>query len=301
MAAAVRGERRIPAKSRPRVTAEAVRPAVGRSRARGVSKLAAAKRAGLPPGAASAAVMLAAVLIAVVILATGGRGARLLADTQDAARSDLATLGFRVGVIHLQGASPAAQKEILQAAALKPGSPILDVDLAAVRGRVETVGWVAHAKVIRLFPDTVVVAVTQRPLLAVWQHAGHNLVVADNGAVVNTVDPAHFGALPLIVGAGANSAAAAVIPMVQSRPRLAGKLDALVRVDGRRWNLRMKDGGLILLPAVDEAAALTRLDALDARARILDLGFARVDLRDPDMTLVRPREAAAPALAGGGV
>ena len=74
-----------------------------------------------------------------------------------------------------------------------------------------------------------------------------------------------------------------------------------MRVDGRRWNLRLKDGGNILLPATDEAAALKRLDALDRTAKVLDLGLARLDLRDPDMVVVRPREAAAPALAGGGV
>ncbi|HEY2179010.1 MAG TPA: cell division protein FtsQ/DivIB [Caulobacteraceae bacterium] len=283
------------------MTAEAVRPTVGRFRARGVSKLAAAKRAGVPPGVASAAVMLAAVLICVVVLATGGRGPALMESAKGAARSDLATLGFRVGVIHLQGASPAAQKEILAAAALKPGAPILDVDLAAVRDRVERVGWVAHAKVIRLFPDTLVIAVTQRPLLAIWEHAGRTVVVADNGAVVNQVDPAHFAALPLIVGEGAGQAAAEVVPLINARPRLAAHIDALVRVDDRRWNLRLKDGGIILLPAVDEAAALKRLDALDQTAKVLDLGLARLDLRDPEMVVVRPRQAAAPALAGGGV
>jgi cell division protein FtsQ len=301
MAAAVRGDKRMPARPRARVTAEAIRPAGGRIRARGVSKLAAAKRAGLPPGVASAAVMLAAVLIGVVVLATGGRGRALLASAQGAARSDLATLGFRVGTIHLQGASPAAQKEILQAAALEPGAPILDVDLAAVRDRVERVGWVAHARVIRLFPQTLVVSVTQRPLLAVWEHAGRTVVVADNGAVVNQVDPAHFAALPLIVGDGANVAAAEVVPLIAARPRLAGRLDALVRVDDRRWNLRLKDGGIILLPATDEAAALKRLDALDRSAKVLDLGLARLDLRDPEMVVARPRQAVAPVLAGGGV
>ena len=52
----------------------------------------------------------------------------------------------------------------------------------------------------------------------------------------------------------------------------------------------MKDGGVIQLPADDEAAALIRLDQLDQQSRILDLGFARIDLRDPDMVAVRPRE-----------
>jgi cell division protein FtsQ len=137
--------------------------------------------------------------------------------------------------------------------------------------------------------------------MAVWQHDGRYAVVADNGALMPQVDPAGFGALPLIVGAGANVAAAPVLPLVLNRPRLAQRVSALVRVDDRRWDLRLKDGGVVQLPAEHEEAALKRLDDLDRQAKILDLGFARIDLRDPEMVVVRPRAAAAPALAGGGV
>jgi cell division protein FtsQ len=250
---------------------------------------------------ATLAALLIAVLVGVAVLATGGRGEALWRNGQDAARSDLATLGFRANVIHLQGASRAAQKEVLAAAALKPGAPILDVDLAGLRNRVERVGWVAHARVIRLLPDTLVIAVIQRPLMAVWQHEGRNAVVADNGALMPQVDAAGFAALPLIVGPGANLAAAPILPQVFNRPRLAQHVSALVRVDDRRWDLRLKDGGVVQLPADDEGAALKRLDDLDRQSKILDLGLARIDLRDPEMVVVRPRAAAAPALAGGGV
>jgi cell division protein FtsQ len=285
------------------MSADVAKPAFARARpsARGASKLVAAKQAGLPAGAASAAVFLMAALISVVVLATGGRGASLMENTRAAAKTDLASLGFRANVIHLQGASVAAQKEVLAAAALKPGAPILDIDVGAVRDRVERVGWVSHASVIRLLPDTIVIAVTQRPLMAVWQHAGRTAVVADNGALAPEVDPARFGALPLIVGAGANVAAAHLLPEVLSRPRLVQHLNALVRVDDRRWNLLLKDDGIILLPAEDEASALKRLDGLDRISKILDLGLARIDLRDPEMVVVRPRSGAAPTLAGGGV
>ena len=71
-------------------------------------------------------------------------------------------------------------------------------------------------------------------------------------------------------------------------------IEALVRVDDRRWDLRLKDGALIQLPALDEDAALIQLDQLDQRARVLELGFERIDLRDPEMIAVRPRAAAAP-------
>ena len=283
------------------MTAEAIRPGYSRGRARGVSKLAAAKQAGLPAGAASAAMFLAAALAVVVALATGGRGQMLWTYGQTAARSDLASLGFRVNTIHLQGASPVAQKQIIAAADLRSGAPILGVDLGAVRERVRQVGWVSDAKVVRLLPDTLVIAVVQRPLMAVWQHGGKTVVVADNGTPMPDVAPDKFGALPLIVGDGANEAAADILPQVTSRARLAQRVTSLVRVDGRRWNLMMKDGGVVMLPAQNEAAALTRLDDLDRTATILDLGLARVDLRDPEMILVRPRAATGPALAGGGV
>lgn len=303
MPAALRGDRRVPAATRARASAKAARPGFTRGRpgARGASKLAAAKQSGLPAAAAWVAACLLVVLVSVAVLATGGRGEALWRGVRAAGKSDLATLGFRANVIHLQGTSQAAQKEVLAAAAIKPGVPILDVDLAGLRQRVEGVGWVARARVIRLLPDTLVIAVTQRPLMAVWQHGGRTAMVADNGAVMPQVDPARFSALPLIVGAGANIAAAPLLPLVMNRPRLAQRMSALVRVDDRRWDLRLKDGGVIMLPPEDEGAALTRLDDLDRTAKILDLGFARIDLRDPEMVVVRPRGVAAPALAGGGV
>ena len=98
-----------------------------------------------------------------------------------------------------------------------------------------------------------------------------------------------------MVGAGADQAAAEILPLLRQRPRLMGRVDALVRVDRRRWDLRLRDGGLIQLPAGEPEAALIRLDALDQRERLLDLGFARVDLRTPETVAVRPGDDGASA------
>ena len=40
--------------------------------------------------------------------------------------------------------------------------------------------------------------------------------------------------------------------LLRQRPALMTRVDALVRVDGRRWDLRLKDGSLIQLPAIGE-------------------------------------------------
>jgi cell division protein FtsQ len=209
-----------------------------------------------------------------------------------------AALGFRLEEVRLEGASPRASADILRAASLEKGTPLAVLDVEAVRRRVEQVGWVKSAKVMRLAPDSVVIAVDERKLTAVWQHEGRAAVVDDGGVVAPEADPRKFISLPLVVGDGANTAASAILPAVESRPRLAQRLDALVRVDDRRWDLRLKDGSIVQLPASDEEAALIRLDELDQQSHVLDLGFSRIDLRDPEMVAVRPRQS--PAAHGGG-
>ncbi|MDE2356615.1 MAG: cell division protein FtsQ/DivIB [Alphaproteobacteria bacterium] len=256
--------------------------------------------------AAATLALLAASLVAVAGLATGGRGGLALAAGQQAGKTlaaavgevgpllqgRLPDLGWRVAHIRLVGATPAAEAEIRAASGVSPGAPLSQIDLAAVRARVEGVGWVAHARVVRLAPDTLEIQVAQRPLMAVWQHAGREVVVAANGAPVPQVDPTQFGALPLIVGEDANSAAPVLLGELAQRPALASRLAAAVRVDDRRWTLDLKDGTQVLLPADDEGHAMDRLTALDAHSGVLSLGLARIDLRDPDMILVRPRAAA---------
>ena len=78
------------------------------------------------------------------------------------------------------------------------------------------------------------------------------------------------------------------------------RLEAVVRVDDRRWDVRLKDGGLIQLPASGADSALIQLDQLEQRARILELGFARIDLRDPELVAVRPKDEGAPAQSTAG-
>ena len=254
------------------------------------AKLEAARGLGLGPTAA---------LTAAAVVVLGGLGVALFGgDTAQELGSDIgrtfdggvAALGFGVKAVHVQGASIAGERAIRQAAGVEVGDSILGVDLQAVRRRVGAEWWVREATVVRLLPDTIVIAVKERTPQAVWQHQGRVGVIDTDGKVIRGADAAEFVRLPLIVGAGAPEAASNVLPLLAARPRLLAKTEALVRVDGRRWDLRLKDGALVQLPALDEASALIQLDQLDQRARVLELGFERIDLRDPEMIAVRPRQ-----------
>ena len=206
-----------------------------------------------------------------------------------------APLGFRLEHVEVQGAPDMAKADILRAAGLEKHVPILDVRLDDLRRRVEDTGWVQDAKIVRLLPDTVIIAVTPRAPAAVWQHQGVMKVVDTEGRLIGGADPARFPSLPLVVGEGAAEEARNILPLLRQRPTLMAKLDALVRVDARRWDLRLKDGSLIQLPAIGADSALIQLDQLDQKQRLLSLGFERIDLRDADEVVVRPRPPQAPA------
>jgi cell division protein FtsQ len=251
---------------------------------------------GLQPAIAVAAA--AAVLVGGVglTLATGGRAHALTSSVQAGVAGGLARAGFRVGSVVVEGASRFSVPYIVKAADLQDGAPLMGLDLADVRHRVESVGWVKSVRVLRLMPDTVVIAVSERPRLAVWQDRGQSHVIDPGGQVIPEADPGLFVDLPLVVGDGAPEAAGALLPELAARPRLTARLEAAVRVDGRRWDLRLKDGSLIELPDEDQDSALIQLDQLDQKDRLLDLGFERIDLRDPEMVVVRPRAPAASAV-----
>lgn len=225
---------------------------------------------------------------------TGGRGEQLAHTVTTAIDNRFGDAGFRLAKVHVQGASAMATPDIVAAAGVYKDQPLLGMDLEELRGRVSKVGWVQDAKVVRLLPDTLVIAVEERKQSAVWQHAGRLVVIDDKGRVIREADPARFATLPLVVGAGANVHAHEILPILAQRPKMMARLEALVRVDDRRWDLRLKDGSLIQLPAVGEEDALIRVEQIDMRSRILDFGFERIDLRNPDVVAVRPRPLTPP-------
>ena len=295
MPAIVRGGPRAGAQRSQPKPASRSRPRPGsRTRPYAPAKIGAARRVGLRPGWAIVVSAGLVVIGLIAALVTGDRFQRLMAKSEHSAAVRLAGLGFRLQAVHVEGATSEASADILRASGLARNEPILGLDLNAVRGRVEHVGWVKSARIVRLLPDSLVISVVQRDAAAVWQHDGRSLVVDGQGRPIPEANAGEFAELPLVVGAGANLAAPQMLPMIRARPRLMQRLEALVRVDDRRWDLRLKDGGLIQLPAQDEESALIQLDQLDQKARILDLGFSRIDLRDPELVAVRPNEESAP-------
>lgn len=254
------------------------------------AKLTALGRLEMTPRGVILSAMAGAAVLGLVLFggAQAGRAGALFSGGVDAMASGM---GLKLARVHVAGASAEATPAIRAALALEAGSPMTGLDLDALRQQVEAVGWVEHARVVRLLPDTLIVEVTEHDRLAVWQANGRIQVIDGQGRIIRGADARRHPELPLVVGAGAETAAAAILPLIAERPRLASRIDAVIRVDERRWDLRLKDGGRILLPATGEDEALILLDSLDQRRRVLEMGFSQLDLRTPGDFAVRPAGA----------
>lgn len=238
------------------------------------------------------AVIVVVVLLAVVLF-TGQRAQALTSAMTGFADGRLAAMGLKLKNIHLVGVSDDAEPAIKQVLkkSLTAGQPIALMDLKKLQGDIEAIGWVKEASVRRQLPGVLVVSVVERQRLAVWQYKGRDTVIDDQGHVIPEAQASKFLDLPLVVGEGANETATEILQLMQTRPVLMQKTYALVRVDTRRWDIHLKNGAIIKLPALNQEQALNTLDTLMTRQRVLDQGFAEIDLLDPSALVVVPIEA----------
>lgn len=171
---------------------------------------------------------------------------------------------------------------------------ITALDITALRMRLESLGWIASAEVTRHLPGTLAIALEERAPFALWQRDGRLALIDRGGVRITMEDLAPWHHLPLLVGREAPQAAPRLLAALANAEMVAQQVQAAVRVSGRRWDLRMRNGILLRLPADDRGdgsigleAALAQMAALERRHRLLGRDIAVVDFRLSDRLVVR--------------
>lgn len=200
---------------------------------------------------------------------------------------EAAQLGFGVSSIDVAGAQGARAEEVRKAV-LPPGrESMFSADPHAARERVEQLPWVEKAQIRRVWPGTVRVQITRRQAYALWKRGQDATVVDVAGRNVANVRWNELSGLPIVTGDGAGASAAPLIAAVERTSVLNGRLSSAARVADRRWDLKLKNGAVLTLPAENPAVALNEVERLQACCQILDRPVARIDLRVPGRVVVR--------------
>jgi cell division protein FtsQ len=213
---------------------------------------------------------------------------RLLSWSRDA--------GLAVKDVQVEGREQASREAILAALDVARGMPLLAVDAADAKRRLEAIPWVRSASVERRLPDTLFVHIVERQPLAFWQRQGKLVLIDRDGVTITGEHLDRFGNLIVLVGGDAPAKGADLLDMLATEPALASRVAAAVRVGGRRWNLHLDSGIDIALPEEGAATAWHRLATLEHSDGILERNLQMVDMRLPDRLVVRtiPEPKAAP-------
>jgi len=233
----------------------------------------------------------AAVLFAsfAIYLVAGNNATRLVDSIGRGISSLGAEAGYTVQNVFAEGRRAVPSRTVLEALGVHRGSPLLAFDAEAARSRLEALDWIKSATVERRLPDTIVVRITERQPLALWQNAGKLVLIDREGAAFGASEVARFGHLPLVVGEGAPSEAPQLFDAMAVEPQLFKRVVAAIWVGGRRWNVRFDSGLEARLPEGDIGAAWARLGTLIEERELLKRPVAAVDLRLGDRAVIRMR------------
>jgi cell division protein FtsQ len=238
-------------------------------------------------------VVLASAAYSLVSLSRQPGASDILAAAADRAIELSAALGLVVNDIEVEGRETTDPATIMRALAADHGTPILAVSPSRAKQQLESLPWVRSASIERRLPHTLFVRLVERRPLAVWQHRGKQELIDRQGETIPVKDLGPFAKLPTVVGEDAPAHAAKLIEMLASEPELASRVTAAVRVDERRWNLRIDNAVDVMLPQENPAQAWSRLAQLERSNNLLKREVQAVDLRLPDRLVLRVHAAPA--------
>lgn len=205
---------------------------------------------------------------------------------------------FLVTRMEIPGVSDDLAEAIREASFVSLPVNSLEVDVAAVRDRVEALAAVERARVRAVAGGVLEIRAIERIPVAVWRGPeglrlldGHGVLVAEIDSRLRRTD------LPLLAGAGAETAVPEALALLAEARPIAERIRGLVRMGERRWDLALDRDQLIRLPERDPVGALRRAMALDAAEGLLARDVLVVDLRDPERPILRLTEHALAELA----
>lgn len=199
----------------------------------------------------------------------------------------MASTGFRLNQIEVKGREKTEASLIRDAIGVAQGDSIFAASLDEIRARLETIGTIRRATVERRLPDRLFVMLEERAPVAVWQHKGRLQVVDADGVVLSKESPQDYRHLMVVVGEDAPKHLPELFRLLTAEASLVPDITSAVRVGGRRWDLRLKNGVKVMLPEEAPAEALSKLAQWKEEKKIMEKAISAIDFRLRERVFIR--------------
>lgn len=202
--------------------------------------------------------------------------------------------GFAINNVKVSGNAETSEIDILEKIGLDGTTSLMALDVVATRDALKTLPWILDAEVRKVYPDTVEIKLKEKTAFGIWQHGQSLSLIERDGKPIAALRDNKFAHLPLFVGMDAGTGAEEIMRDLERWPAVKVRVKALMRVAGRRWDLKLDNGVVIKLPERDMDRAMAELDDFDGKQQVLERDILAIDLRLTDrMTVQLTPDAAA--------
>ncbi|MGH1378064.1 MAG: cell division protein FtsQ/DivIB [Alphaproteobacteria bacterium] len=164
--------------------------------------------------------------------------------------------GYRVENILVEGRKYSDSDALLAVINIEQGDSIFLFDPNDSKTQIERIGWVKSARVERRLPDTIYINLTERTPMALWRNGDDLSLVDSDGELLTQGNLDRFKDLMMIRGKGAPAKAGNLLSLLDAEKSLKDLVDHATLVEGRRWDLYLRDGKRIKLPDTETGSAL---------------------------------------------
>ena len=175
-----------------------------------------------------------------------------------------------------------ARAELIERLDLARGRSIFAYSPASIREALLTHRWVNDVSVERRWPNHLIIYLTERRAVAIWQSGTESVLLDREGKIIAPATPADFDALPVFEGEAVPRLLSDFLSMLEVHPDIAARLEGAAHIGEGRWRLLIAGNSLVELPAGDVTQSLAQLDWLQRSFGVLGALDVVVDLRGKD-------------------
>lgn len=235
-------------------------------------------------------VMVVALIVAGAAL-LGGSMSKVSDGVGNAFDSAATGLGFAVEDVQITGLGSDVRRASLvqQMSGVAPGDNMFRADPHEIRRQVLATGQVTSAHVYRLWPNQILINASPAKASAIWYDGDGQQVVDSTGQVMEGLSARDYSELVLLTGVDAPEGVPALLQFLARADTVRDRVSYAERVSRRRWDVKLRDGLLIRLPA--DASVKRATDELIALENATDLSqrsLTRIDLRVAGRTFLEP-------------
>ena len=199
-------------------------------------------------------------------------------------------LGFNINDIIISGRHHTDKKDLMKAVGYDRGDNIMELDLNALKTKIEALPWVRRVNLRRsYFPNVLQIDLQERQVKSIWQFENNFYPIDAEG---NVIDSEYIPTSPLllIVGEGAPENIKDLMLAIQDDTEIFNRIKVANFISKRRWNIVLDDienGITVKLPEDHIRQAWQKLIKLHKSVGLLKRKLTIIDLRLEGKVIVR--------------